>query len=97
MAARPLQARENERVKTSADRGERLDWRRRATPGEIVGCLEIDPKLRRRVEGLGEQPSSLRCDASLGTNKLVDALDWDAEMGGERHLGDAEWGEKLLA
>ena len=58
--------------------------------------LEIDPELRRRPKGLGQQPCGLRRDAALGANELVDALDRDAQVSSQCDLGEAQRNQELL-
>src|SRR5262245_51678583 len=68
---------------------------RRATHGEIVGRLEIDPELRRRSERLGEEPSGLGRHAALPADDLVDPLEGDSEVAGEMDLADRQRAEEL--
>lgn len=50
--------------------------------------LQVEPKLGRGSQRLGEQPRSLRRHAALAPDELVDALHWDAQMSGKRDVGD---------
>jgi len=63
---------------------------------KIVGGLEIQPELRRRVEGLREQPRSLRRDTPFATHQLVDALNRNAEVLCQCDLRLAEGKQELL-
>jgi hypothetical protein len=58
--------------------------------------LQVQPELGSRVEGLSEEPCSLRCDAAPTANQLVDPLNGNTEMLCECNLGATHGDEKLL-
>jgi hypothetical protein len=64
--------------------------------GKVVGCLQIEPELRSRVEGLREEPRRLRRNTALASNQLIDALDRDSEVLRKGNLGPTEGHEELL-
>ena len=69
---------------------------RRAVAGQVVCGLQVEPELRRRVEGLGKKPGGLGRDTALPANELVDPLDGNTEVLRESHLGLAHGAEILL-
>jgi hypothetical protein len=62
-----------------------------------MGSLQVKPELRSGVESLGKKPSCLGRDAALTADQLIDPLNGDAEMFGERNLSLAQGDQKLLA
>src|SRR5690606_27910407 len=68
----------------------------RARQCQVVQTLQVHPELRRRVECLTEEPGSVRGDAALSTNDLVYALNGNADVLCEGHLGQSERRQELL-
>jgi hypothetical protein len=63
---------------------------------EVVACLEIEPELGCRIEGLGEQPRGFRGNAPLCSNQLVDALHRYAQVLRKGYLGLTQGNEELF-
>jgi len=59
-------------------------------------CLKIDPELRSRPKRAGKQPRGLGRHASLPSDELVDPLNGDTQMLGERDLGYPKWLQEVL-
>ncbi len=68
---------------------------RRAVASEVVCGLQVEPELRRRVEGLGKKPGGFGCDTALPANELVDPLDGNTQVLRESHLRLAYGAEEL--
>ena len=62
-----------------------------------MGCLQIEPEFRCRVERLREEPGCFRGDATLSADKLIDPLNRYAEVRCKRHLGLAERNQEFFA
>jgi len=69
---------------------------RRPVAGKVVGCLQIEPELGGRVEGLREEPSRFGRNTPFASNQLIDALHRDPEVLRESDLGLAQGHQELL-
>lgn len=79
------------RLRPSSCLWELWDALRRSGCGQVVRGLEVDPEIWSRPEGASQEPGGLRRNAPLATHKLVDTLNWYAQV---HVVQAAPWGPR---
>ena len=64
---------------------------------QIVDGLQVHPELGRGPKGTRKEPRRVGRDPAFAVHDLVDALDGNAQLGGEFGLGDTQFCKELVA